>query len=79
MATKSAANVVQCTIEDGVALVTLVNPPLNVVTLTMTKELNALLKRLATDASVRVLVLTGSGLKSSERIGELLKLRPRTM
>lgn len=61
MAPKTAASVVQCTIEDGVALVTLNNPPLNVVTLTMTRELNALLKRLAADANVRVLVLTGSG------------------
>ena len=52
---------VTSTHEDGVALVTLDNPPLNLVTLEMTRELDALLSRLAADAGVRVLVLTGSG------------------
>ncbi len=46
---------------DGVALVTLDNPPLNLVTLEMTRELDALLSRLAADPAVRVMVLTGSG------------------
>ena len=52
---------VKSTHEDGVALVTLDNPPLNLVTLEMTRELDALLSRLAADPAVRVLVLTGSG------------------
>src|ERR1051326_3083116 len=47
--------------QDGVALVTLDNPPLNVVTLAMTRELDAVVGRLADDPAVRVLVLTGSG------------------
>src|SRR5437867_5768458 len=50
--------------EDGVALVTLDNPPLNLVTLEMTRELDALVSRLAADPAVRVLVLTGSGAKA---------------
>ena len=52
---------VTSTQEDGVALVTLDNPPLNLVTLEMTRGLDALLSRLAADPAVRVLVLTGSG------------------
>jgi enoyl-CoA hydratase/carnithine racemase len=52
---------VRSTQEDGVALVTLHNPPLNVVTLQMTRELDALVSRLAADPAARVLVLTGSG------------------
>ena len=52
---------VKSTLDDGVALVTLDNPPLNLVTLEMTRELDPLLSRLAADPAVRVLVLTGSG------------------
>ena len=52
---------VKSTHEDGVALVTLDNPPLNLVTLEMTRGLDALLSRLAADPAVRVMVLTGSG------------------
>ena len=52
---------VKSTLDDGVALVTLDNPPLNLVTLAMTRELDALVSRLAADPAVRVLVLTGSG------------------
>src|ERR1700757_1055926 len=46
---------------DGVALLTLDNPPLNLMTLDMTCELNALIPRLADDPAVRAMVLTGSG------------------
>ncbi|MFL5168750.1 MAG: enoyl-CoA hydratase/isomerase family protein [Microvirga sp.] len=55
---------VLCTIEDGVAVVTLNNPPLNLVTLEMTRRLNEAVKRLADDPAVRVLVLTGAGDKA---------------
>src|SRR3954452_1771926 len=55
---------VLCTIEDGVAVVTLNNPPLNLVTLEMTRRLNEAVKRLADDPAVRVLVLTGAGGKA---------------
>ena len=50
--------------KDGVALVTLNNPPLNVVTLEMTRELDAMVRRLAGDPAARVMVLTGSGAKA---------------
>jgi enoyl-CoA hydratase/carnithine racemase len=58
------AEPVLCAIDDGVAVVTLNNPPLNLVTLALTRELNGLAARLAADAAVRVLVLTGSGSKA---------------
>src|SRR5262245_31256232 len=47
--------------QDGVALLTLDNPPLNLMTLDMTRELNALIPHLAEDRAVRAMVLTGSG------------------
>src|SRR5437763_799564 len=50
--------------EDGIVLITLDNPPLNVVTLEMTRELDALVRRLAADPAVRVMVLTGAGAKA---------------
>ena len=50
-----------CRVEDGVAVVTLNNPPLNVVTLELTRQLEATLDRLAADPAARVLVLTGAG------------------
>src|SRR6202049_361169 len=50
--------------EAGVAPATLDNPPLNLVTLAMTRELDALVSRLAADPDVRVMVLTGSGEKA---------------
>lgn len=48
-------------IANGIAQVTLDNPPLNVVTLALTNEMSNLLDKLADDSSVRVLVLTGAG------------------
>lgn len=59
-----ADEMVRCEIEDGVALVTLNNPPLNLVTLDLTRQLNALIGRLGVDPAVRILVLTGSGDKA---------------
>jgi len=55
---------VLCSVEDGVALVTLNNPPLNLVTLELTRQLNALVERLASDESVRAMVMTGAGTKA---------------
>lgn len=59
-----AAQPLRVTIEGGVALVTLDNPPLNLVTLQMTRDLNARVAELADDPDVRVLVLTGAGEKA---------------
>jgi enoyl-CoA hydratase len=55
---------VLCTVEDGVAVVTLNNPPLNLVTLAMTRRLHETVARLADDPQVRALVLTGAGAKA---------------
>lgn len=48
----------------GVCLVTLNNPPLNLVTLPLRDELNDVLRKLENDEVVRVVVLTGSGEKA---------------
>ena len=58
------ASLVTCAIENGVALVTLNNPPLNLVTTELTRQLNETVARLASDPAVRVMVLTGSGAKA---------------
>jgi enoyl-CoA hydratase len=50
-----------CHVENGVAVVTLNNPPLNLVTLELTRALERTLDRLAADPDARVLVLTGAG------------------
>ena len=46
---------------NGVATLTLVNPPLNLVTLGLTRELSAKLDLLAVDPACRALVVTGAG------------------
>lgn len=48
-------------VADGVAVVTLDNPPLNLVSIEMTAALEGLLDAFAEDPAIRVLVLTGSG------------------
>lgn len=48
----------------GVALMTLNNPPLNLLTLPLRDEMNDVLRKLARDDSFRVVVLTGSGEKT---------------
>ena len=48
-------------IKDGIALVTLNNPPLNLVTLQTSRELHDLFVQLSSDPAVRVVILTGSG------------------
>jgi len=48
-------------VADGVAVLTLNNPPLNLVTLELTRQLGAELDRLAADPEARVLVVTGAG------------------
>jgi len=52
---------VLCDIDGGVATITLNNPPLNVITLELTRALGETLAALAADESVRALVLTGAG------------------
>jgi enoyl-CoA hydratase len=52
---------VLCEIRGGVATITLANPPLNLVTLELTRQLGRTLDVLVQDDDVRVLVLTGAG------------------
>jgi enoyl-CoA hydratase/carnithine racemase len=54
-------DLVRVTVEDGVAVLTLDNPPLNLVTLELTRRLLAALDALAADPAARVLVVTGAG------------------
>ena len=54
-------SLVETKIDDGIALVTLNNPPLNVMTVAMTQSLDKVLDELAVDSEVRVVVLTGAG------------------
>ena len=56
-----STDLVTCTAEDHIAVVTLNAPPMNVTTLELTRQLNAALRRTAEDPQVRVLVLTGAG------------------
>jgi enoyl-CoA hydratase len=55
---------IECMIDNGIALVTLVNPPLNLVTLTTSRDLKDLFLKLSADNAVRVVILTGSGTKA---------------
>jgi enoyl-CoA hydratase len=55
---------VLCHVEDGVATLTLNNPPLNLVTLALTRRLDEAVAELAGDPDVRALVLTGVGDKA---------------
>ena len=52
---------VRVEIAGSVATLFLVNPPMNVVTLDLTRQLSAALTRLADDPAIRALVLTGEG------------------
>ena len=50
-----------CEVRDGVATLTLNNPPLNLVTLELTQKLISTLDALAADPEARILVVTGAG------------------
>jgi enoyl-CoA hydratase len=52
---------IHVTVADGVGVLTLDNPPMNLVTLALTRELDAALVHLAGEPSLRVLVVTGAG------------------
>jgi len=55
---------VLCSISDGIATLTLNNPPMNVVTLGLTMALGQALDRLEADDTVRAVVLTGAGTRA---------------
>ena len=52
---------IRVTVADGVGVLTLDNPPMNLVTLALTRQLDAALTRLGVEADLRVLVITGAG------------------
>lgn len=52
---------VNWTLDEGIATLVLSNPPLNVVTLQLTEELGQCLGELADDSAVRVVIVTGAG------------------
>ena len=52
---------VRVEIDGGVATVFLVNPPMNVMTLDMRRELDAALTSLEADPAIGAIVLTGDG------------------
>ncbi len=55
---------VNWTLDNGVATLVLNNPPVNLVTLQLTRELGECLAELAADPAVRVVVVTGAGSKA---------------
>jgi enoyl-CoA hydratase len=55
---------VRTQIQDGVAVLTLDNPPLNLVTLETTRRLEAALDASARDLTIRALVVTGDGTRA---------------
>ena len=61
MPDNSQVPLINTSISDGVAVVTLNNPPLNVVTLELTGALDRILDEFAADPKVRAVVLTGAG------------------
>lgn len=56
-----SSELINTSVRDGVAVLTLDNPPLNLVTLELTRQLGRALDALAESDEVRVLVLTGAG------------------
>ncbi len=57
----TAADPVLTSVRDGVAVLTLNNPPMNLVTLELTRQLHERLDELAADPKARALVVTGAG------------------
>jgi len=55
---------VLCDINDGLAVVSINNPPVNALTETVMSELNTIIDKLAGDNSVQVIIVTGAGEKA---------------
>ena len=58
-----ARNLVECTVEQGVAVITLNDPPANTYSFEMMQQLDARILEARMDESVQVIVITGSGEK----------------
>lgn len=70
------AEPVRCDVRDGIATLTLDNPPLNVVFRGLTVALGEWLQRLAADASVRAVVITGAGERAFCAGSDIAEFRP---
>ncbi len=78
----AAARVLVERLEQGVAKLTLNNPPLNLVTLEMTVHLTGVLDVLEGDETVRAVVVTGAGEKAfcaGSDVGEFADVRDRVV
>ena len=67
---------VRCGVRDGVAVLTLDNPPLNVVFRGLTEALGCVLDALAADASVRAVVVTGAGTRAFCAGSDIAEFQP---
>ena len=71
-----AAGPVRCSVRDGVAVLVLDNPPLNVVFRGLTAALGRALEALAQDASVRAVVVTGAGTRAFCAGSDIAEFQP---
>lgn len=71
-----AAGPVRCLVREGVATLTLDNPPLNVVFRGLTEALDRALDALETDASVRAVVVTGAGTRAFCAGSDIAEFQP---
>ncbi|MBI5276486.1 MAG: enoyl-CoA hydratase/isomerase family protein [Burkholderiales bacterium] len=67
---------VRCVVIEGVATITLDNPPLNVVFRGLTEALGRVLDVLAADASVRSVIVTGAGERAFCAGSDIAEFRP---
>lgn len=68
---------IACAIDNGIATLTLNNPPVNVVTLTLSRQLGEALAALATNDEVRAVIVRGAGARAfcaGSDIGEFIAL-----
>lgn len=55
------SELIESSVEDGIALLTINNPPLNILSHALLLELKAVIKKLKIDNRVRVIIITGKG------------------
>lgn len=70
------AEPVRCEVREGIAVLTLDNPPLNVVFRGLTEALDRALDSIAADASVRAVVLTGAGTRAFCAGSDIAEFQP---
>lgn len=70
------AEPLRCRVADGVAVLTLDNPPLNVVFRGLTEALDRMLEALHADAKVRAVVVTGAGSRAFCAGSDIAEFQP---